>query len=67
MARVVAPSLTNAVAFFVIYVAFLFLMAWIATWLWNEYVVPLVTFARPAPSILHMLGLLLFVSILLHF
>jgi hypothetical protein len=54
--EVVASLLALVVAIIII--------AFIGKWLWNNSVVELFTFARPVRSVWHIIGLMLFLSIL---
>jgi hypothetical protein len=55
---------TDAVAALVAFVLAVLLVSLIGLWLWNYSVVPLFEFARPAKSVLQILGLVLFVTLI---
>ena len=57
--QVYADTISIVLAFIVS----LFILAFIGQLLWNNVVVDLFTFARPAKSFLHVIGLMLFVNL----
>ena len=61
-----APSAYGeAVAVILAFVISLVLVSLIGMWLWNYSVVPLFEFARPAKSVLQIIGLAIFLAIIM--
>jgi hypothetical protein len=57
------PAYADALAAFFAFLLSIIIVSLIGMWLWNYSVVPLFEFARPAKSIFHILGLMLFLSL----
>ena len=57
------PAYAEALAALFGFVLAILLLSFIGMWLWNYSVVPLFEFARPAKSILQILGLVLFITL----
>lgn len=51
------------ISFFLAFILSLVLLGFLGKWLWNEVVVDLFTFAKPARSLWQIVGLMFFVSI----
>jgi hypothetical protein len=51
------------VAFFLAFILSLVLLGFLGKWLWNEVVVDLFSFAKPARSLWQIVGLMFFISI----
>ena len=51
-------------AFFLSFIFSIIVLGFIGKMLWNDVIVDLFSFAKPAPSVWHIIGLMLFVSLL---
>jgi len=58
------PAYADAIAVLLAFLVSLAIVSVIGLWLWNYSVVPLFEFARPAKSVLQILGLMLFLTIM---
>ena len=65
MARPATVSLAQALFYFTLYVLVLLAIAYVAEYLWNNYIVDLFTVVRPATSVTQMLALMIVASIIL--
>lgn len=59
------PIYAEAIAVILTFFISIFLVSLLGLWLWNFSVVPLFEFARPAKSVFHILGLMVFL-VLIH-
>ena len=57
-------SLLEILASLISYIVVITLIALIGKWLWNDYVVELISFAKPAKNVYQILGLFIFWSLL---
>jgi hypothetical protein len=58
------PAYAEALAAILAFTLAILLVSFIGLWLWNYSVVPLFEFARPAKSVLQILGLMVFVALI---
>ena len=58
------PAYAEALAAILAFTLSILLVSFIGLWLWNYSVVPLFEFARPAKSVLQILGLMVFVALI---
>lgn len=58
------PAYAEALAAVLAFTLAILLVSFIGLWLWNYSVVPLFEFARPAKSVLQILGLMVFVALI---
>ena len=58
------PAYADALAALLAFFLAIIIVSFIGLWLWNNSVVPLFEFARPAKSIFQILGLMIFVSLI---
>ena len=58
------PAYADALASLLAFFLAIALVSFAGMWLWNNSVVPLFEFARPAKSIFQILGLMIFVSLI---
>jgi hypothetical protein len=58
------PAYAEALAAILAFTLSILLVSFIGMWLWNYSVVPLFEFARPAKSVMQILGLMVFVALI---
>jgi hypothetical protein len=58
-----APVYAEALAVILSFLFSVLIVSFIGLWLWNFSVVPLFEFARPAKSVLQILGLMVFIAL----
>ena len=58
------PAYAEAIASILAFILAVIIVSLVGLWLWNYSVVPLFEFARPAKSVLQILGLMVFVAMI---